>query len=55
MGPIRRINLCSVINIEETDPSGKESSNKFVQEKCGTKMVSCVFFDNRAQMMYSVH
>lgn len=31
VGPIRLINLCSVINIEEADPSGKESSDKFVQ------------------------
>lgn len=46
MGPIRLINQCSVINIEETGPSGKESSNKFVQsgEKWDVNGSLCVFF-----------
>lgn len=58
MGPIRLINLCSVINIEETDPSRRErrfqrvcSVRRIVGIKC---LRVCLFSDCRGQMMFSV-
>lgn len=50
MGPIRLINLYGVINIEETDPSGKGSSNKFVQSGEKLELNSFVCVDHRGRV-----